>query len=259
MDDELRVALWNSVYVCYFGDYFRQVLDEQSFNLLAMQICAGVMKRSLSSIVPDDVIFQWIEKWIFNSEWNRVYDLIEFLPSHCPPSDESRGINTKFRAAVNGVLERNLAGYRFVGDKLVRITVEEEIRAIEESLTLGGPFAPVSEHIRQSLQLLSDRKTPDYRNSIKESISAVEAACQVVSGKPKATLGEALRAVGDESAHPALRAAFEKLYGWTSDAAGIRHAKADDTSVGFAEAQYMVVSCSAFTNYLAAKLATVGR
>ena len=107
--------------------------------------------------------------------------------------------------------------------------------------------------MNQALQLLSNRESPDYPNSIKESITAVEAAAEVISGKPKATLGDALKVIGDESAHPALRDAFSKLYGWTSDAAGIRHASLDGTSVGFAEAQFMVVACSAFTNYLAAK------
>ena len=183
-----------------------------------------------------------------------MYELIEFMPDNYRPSKESRkGINNSFRTDVNLVLEREFAGYRFVGDKLVRITGKQEIQSIEESLKLGGPFTQVSGHIHRALQSLSDRETPDYPNSIKESILAVEAACRVVSGKPKATLGDALKAVGDESAHPALRGAFEKLYGWTSDAAGIRHAMSGDTSVDFADAQFMVIACSAFTNYLATK------
>lgn len=255
MDDNLRVDLWNTVYLSYVAEYFAHILDEESFNWLAYAIWASVMKRSLGKITPYEVMFTWIEYWIQNSAWNRVYDLIEFIPNNCPPRHESRGINARFRSAINSVLERNLAGYRFVGNELVRITADEELQSIEKSLTLAEPFATASEHLRQAVQLLSDREDPDYRNSIKESISAVEAACQVVSGKPKATLGDALRAVGDESAHPALRAAFEKLYGWTSNAAGIRHAMTDDTSASFEEAQFMVVACSAFTNYLAAKFA----
>ena len=194
-----------------------------------------------------------IKEWILKMPWNRVYDLVEFLPNNYPSTED---VNNGFRAAVNRVLEREFAGYRFVGDKLVRIADKQEIQSVEESLKFDGPLTPASDHLRQALHLLSDRESPDYRNSIKESISAVEAACRVVSGKPKATLSDALKAVGDESAHPALRDAFEKLYGWTSDTAGIRHAMSGDTSVDFADAQFMAVACSAFTNYLATKSAS---
>jgi hypothetical protein len=51
--------------------------------------------------------------------------------------------------------------------------------------------------------------------------------------------------------HPALEAAFTKLYGYTSDAKGIRHALLDDDEVvTFEEAKFMLVACSAFINYV---------
>ena len=56
--------------------------------------------------------------------------------------------------------------------------------------------------------------------------------------------------------HGALKAAFVKLYGYTSDADGIRHAILDEPNVDFDEAKYMVVVCSAFVNYLASKANT---
>jgi hypothetical protein len=39
----------------------------------------------------------------------------------------------------------------------------------------------------ECLQALSDRKSPDYRNSVKESISAVEAACNLLTRVRRAT------------------------------------------------------------------------
>ncbi len=44
--------------------------------------------------------------------------------------------------------------------------------------------------------------------------------------------------------------AFNKLYGYTSDKSGIRHNGGVDENTTFEEAQYMLVSCSAFLNYL---------
>ena len=51
--------------------------------------------------------------------------------------------------------------------------------------------------------------------------------------------------------HPVLEAAFEKLYGYTSDASGIRHAgQIDGPEATFDEAKFMLVACSGFVNYL---------
>ena len=103
---------------------------------------------------------------------------------------------------------------------------------------------------------LSDRKTPDYRNSIKESISAVEAMARIVAGTPKATLGDALKVMErKQQLHPALKEAFSKLYGYANDSDGIRHAiNNEDTAVGQSIAKYFLLSCTSFINYLKANL-----
>ena len=53
--------------------------------------------------------------------------------------------------------------------------------------------------------------------------------------------------------HGALKEAFKKLYGYTSDAGGIRHGSLDLANVDYDLAKYMLVSCSAFINYLISK------
>ena len=48
-----------------------------------------------------------------------------------------------------------------------------------------------------------------------------------------------------------LKVAFEKLYSYTNDKGGVRHADGLFVSeVSFEEAKFMLVSCSAFVNYL---------
>ena len=54
--------------------------------------------------------------------------------------------------------------------------------------------------------------------------------------------------------HPALKLAFKKLYGYTNDKDGIRHSLMDKDTIDFEDAKYMIVSCSAFVNYVIAKL-----
>ena len=89
---------------------------------------------------------------------------------------------------------------------------------------------------------LSNRKQPDYRNSIKESISAVESISKVISGDPKAELGKALKIIKTKiGLHTALEQGFLKIYGYTSDADGIRHALMEQSSCDFEDAKYMLV------------------
>ena len=58
--------------------------------------------------------------------------------------------------------------------------------------------------------------------------------------------------------HPALKKAFNNLYGYTSDSGGIRHASLSESNLKFEDAKFMLVSCSAFTNYLIAKISDKG-
>jgi len=43
------------------------------------------------------------------------------------------------------------------------------------------------------------------------------------------------------------------IYGYTSDEGGIRHAMLEEKIIDFEDAKFMLVSCSAFINYLIMK------
>ena len=110
--------------------------------------------------------------------------------------------------------------------------------------------------MKKAVVILADRDNKDYKNCIKESICAVESMCQIITKNDKATLGQALKSLKDSGLkiHPALEAAFSKLYGYTSDEGGIRHCEGMfESDVSFEEAKFMLVSCSAFVNYLIAE------
>ena len=125
MDNELRTGLWNAFYRFYANE-IRYVFYDRNFGFFIEGLWADVLKRPLNDIIvryPErflNEVYDWIH---LRAPWNRVYDLIEFLPSNYPLEP----LTSNFRAEVNRVLERECAGYRFVSDKLVRITAEEEI------------------------------------------------------------------------------------------------------------------------------------
>lgn len=78
-------------------------------------------------------------------------------------------------------------------------------------------------------------------------------------GTDSATLDAALKELSKKTEiHGALSSGFSKLYGYTSDESGIRHAILEEPNIGFAEAKYMIVSCSAFVNFLIQKADAAG-
>lgn len=141
------------------------------------------------------------------------------------------------------------------------ISSSAEVASIESALstTSATGLAGAHTHIATALQLLAKRPDPDYRNSIKESISAVEALAKQLGTADSQGLAGALSELGKKvPLHGAFRSALLSLYGYTSDEGGIRHAMLEEPSLGYEEAKYMAVACSAFVNFLAAKAQRAG-
>lgn len=190
-----------------------------------------------------------------NVIWYKKLDMLEFAIKWMFKNygDNARqDALRKFVQYLNIRFQKLGFAYRIVNNQIVEITSEEEIVEIEEALKVSDP---ITEHLSTSMALLSQRPNPDYRNSIKESISAVEYICREITGKT--TLGDALKELDKKGLQLSnmLKTAFEKLYVYTNDkATGIRHALMDEKDApGFDEAKFMLVACSAFVNYINAK------
>ena len=137
---------------------------------------------------------------------------------------------------------------------LTDITNPQEIEMLETALT-DSQFVGVETHLQRALALYAQRDDPDYRNSIKESISAVESIAKIISGKPKASLSDALKEIDSKKRlHASLKEGFIKLYGYTSNADGIRHSAMDKPNLDAADARYFLLSCTSFINYLKAQI-----
>ena len=178
--------------------------------------------------------------------WYEVYDFVEYTLNYMG--------NVKEIAGINQVLERELSGYRFVGGYITDITSKQELVMLESTLA-DDEFPIVNAHLKRALALMSNKREPDYRNSVKESISAVESLARKIANKSNASLGDALNILGrSNTIHPALKKSFASLYGYTSDANGIRHAFSDETDITPADAKFFLLSCTSFINYLKSKM-----
>jgi hypothetical protein len=249
VDVDLRNALWTAV------TRWRRKHDSSSrmihFDDLMRAFWLSYYKQPLDTLPGPDAVLGQLRNKFLNEDWYYCYDILEFLVTNYPDIDWK----VELIQECNQSLERELSAYRFVGNQMTQITSETEIQAIEQALASSSDLKPVQQHLATALEYLSDRKTPDYRNSIKESISAVESLCNLITGD-KASLGEALKQLEKRiPIHPALKKAFSSIYGYTSDAHGIRHALLDEANLDFEDAKFMLVSCSGFVNYLIAKRA----
>ncbi len=268
VDEDLKNSLWN----CFlkFVEVLTPFTGVKLFRRLGELLWINYFKQPLDTLSNDpSEIYKYIRDYFFDSKrkWNEIYDFIEFVVKVYPfvvnddvDSKKKNEFIKAFIKACNIVLERELSAYRFVGEKIIKITSEIEIKEIEEALENTkniDKLKPVNEHLKRAIELLSDRKSPDYRNSIKESISALESLCKIIINDGNKTLGKALNIMKDQKIidlHSALYQIGHNLYGYASDCGGIRHGKSvPNCNVNFEDAKFMLLCCSSYINYLIAK------
>ena len=167
--------------------------------------------------------------------------------------ETARSHAAKRAAEVLGA-ERRLADGAEVGPHpaIPPGTTTEKGRSVVESLeTLRRAGLDASSaHLGKASACIA---TGDWAGSIRESMRAVEAVARQVDPQAPQTLTAALKSLERRGAlHPALRVAFDKLYGYASDRQGIRHPLLDPAGApaGRDEAAFMLGACASFARYL---------
>ncbi len=246
----LRERIWNTFYKQEYDLYDPVEYTGYTTGIEDMMIEMGVKYEfPRNKIIKDknaDSLYRYIVQC--GAIWYRIYDFIEKYLG-IKEEDIAKEMTLKF----NHILEEEVAPYRILNGLVVPIVNESELNTL--SVTINSEYTSVSKHMQKALELYSDRQKPDYENSVKESISAVEAMCSIITGEESVTLGKTLKKLKDcgVNIHSALESAFLKLYGYTSDSGGIRHGSIEFVNVPSEDAKYMMVSCSAFVNYLIEK------
>ncbi|BCA94887.1 hypothetical protein TUM19329_12480 [Legionella antarctica] len=249
INTKLMTSLWNCIF-----EIFKENIKVRSFDgscfwtegmLDAVQKCWTdffYCEYDNFPMSPTNFINAFKSKF-FKLKWNEVYDLLEFLAETLPES---------FKKKCNLILEKEYSAYRFVGSAILEIINGKEILSVESAMQ--SPFYLVNEHIEKAVKLLSNKENPDVQNSIKESISAIEALIRIITKNKKGTLGDLMNHPNLQL-HPSLKEGIKKFYGFASDQGGIRHSnKENSISVGYSDALFKVVFCSSFINYMISKL-----
>lgn len=254
------------------ANLLREWYDDGKFAQYRSEFCERLLKdiyfefvddqaRNIIKYQNDDFIESYIYLPISANSYDEVLTIVEYTTNYFIQWQKlqyRKGFHyydlIDYKAEINELFQREYVGYRFIDGEITPISDDIEVAEIEKSLDIE--FQGCKSHIKKALGFLSDRENPDYKNSIKESISAVESICQIIAQNSKATLGEALKKLEEHGVkiHEAMKKSFSSLYGYTTDEGGIRHCEGMfESNVTFEEAKFMLVSCSAFVNYLIAE------
>ena len=196
--------------------------------------------------------------------YNGIFDFLQIAMRHKSGGGLFRLGGIPFHELVARVLGECMCAYTVIDDEvptIVPIALPEQKESIEAAFTVlkSGPFDGARAHLRNSAQCLNDNEPA---GSVRESIHAVESvACQLDPGAAK-TLQLALTALSKNNValHPAFETGIKKLYAYTNDEKGIRHALVDskDANVDTEDAVFMFGACASFSAYLVSKARKAG-
>lgn len=258
--DAISVNLWTDLFNTLLLTSSKS--DEEEQQKLGQDIWMHFLHMPLGEIPRTQMyeivlladIIEYVRDKSYVAPDFRVYDLLEFVCA----DQYTRSLRQPLQTQANQDFERDFAAVRLIDGLITPITDEQQRATIE--IAMQTPLAGIQVQLHNSLALMSDHTDPKYGDSMKNSISAVETLCRKIIHENKATLGQALKQLKNAGIqlHPSLEKAFELMYGYTSDESGARHALMDEGHLELEDARYLLVTCSAFINYLVVKADKAG-
>lgn len=246
IDEKLKNRLWDVIYrtILYY-----QSNEWEKLLLYCWTNFFGERNPSLpGSAFADKTVplLKIIEKKYYSLAWCEIYDFLEFLINYMP---------NNFQSSCNQILEEENSAYRFVNSLIMPITTEIEIKNIETASST--PYQCANKHIQKACKLLSDRQNPDYANSVKESISAIEGLLRELFSMTSESLGDILKKKEKElGLDTNLHKAIEKIYAYRGNASAVGHSikpGSQPSQPDRADANFLLVMCSAFINFIIEK------
>jgi hypothetical protein len=246
LSDHARTRLWDVFYIEIFQKNREGVDLHPHLEAFFLVIWTELDHQPIDQYLGSWEFLKSIRERFLSGVWHFSFDIFEAIFEDSENLMRDGG-EVAFR--LRDALERENQAYTFVGGRFVERMMPHEVQSVETALqtTIEG----VRVHLTSALRKLSDRDKPDFRDSIKESISAVESACHYVTNQKKSTLEAALRILDNRKPWPpGFKDSLAKLYAWTGEEDGVRHPMMEASDLERGDAQFMLVTCSAVVNYL---------
>jgi hypothetical protein len=255
VSSELRARLWEYIYSelddsshrdshgRYLSDNWEEALKHAHVRLLHRPL--DEFRGSLSGHIDD------LKARFMDLGYLDVYGWLQHMLRRRP--------TPYFADDIGTILRECRSAYRVIdGDVLVPVGSDTEARVIGAALgdLRGAGLVGGLEHLKQASGELT---ASHFAPSVRESIQAVESVVRVL--EPDGDFSRALAKLeAKTNIHGALKRGFTAIYGFTSDAQGIRHALLEKGApdVDEADALFMIGACSAFVSYLINKARAAG-
>lgn len=248
ISEEARIKLWSLLYgyVRKSAASLRSPLGSAWQGiLLALHI--DFLGRPADEFSPwmDDFVAEYKGRVLRKEPFNWVFDLLESIMRHseCPQPfiDDAAAIFEECRLAY-------LVDKKGIPVTIIPAATPDEGAAISNALqdVRAAGLSGAESHLRESGRLIN---AGDWAGSVRESIHAVVSVARSITPDAQQSLSPALNKMG--RLHPALRGAFSKLYGYTSNEQGIRHELLDkpESPAQQDEAVFMLGACASFVSY----------
>ncbi|WP_397447771.1 AbiJ-NTD4 domain-containing protein [Polaribacter sp. R77954] len=182
-----------------------------------------------------------------NCEWYLVYDIIEVIIQKLNGAEKET-----FISEINEYFVTNGIGWKIVneeietrGDEVFETAVNTVVKVLE-----SAKLQTAKTEIREALNDLSRRPSPDITGAIQHSLACLECVSREITGDKKATLGELMKKYPGVIPSP-LDQAVTKIWGFTSEQG--RHLR-EGEAPEYLEAELVVEVTAAISTYLGKKL-----
>ena len=254
LSEEARVRLWDCLVVFAWrgslGESHYRWRLEPYWRPIFQLLNSNFLLKPIDEFTEDEgaLVNMYRPAVLHDLPLNKVFDLFQMIMRHqnCP-SDFTLGVATTF--------ERFRLAYVVDTEQPVTIlpaVTEQEgeaiIGAIKELREAGLHGAET--HLKKAGELVNEG---DWPGAVRESINAVESVARQLDPDASKELEPALASLERKGRlHPAMKQAFSRLYGYTSDEEGIRHALLTNATspAGKDEAVFMLGACASFASYL---------
>ena len=263
LSSELRMEIWNEVRSWMlrgregqrpryrFGPVYRRFIE---------RVLGRLHKKSHDTITTGyGSTMDQFKNMILDAEFHTVLDFIEIVANDIDAGGLTPRIERVDIVRIMSLFDKYGAPYFLSTETPFHFsprTSEEQGIAIRKAIdTLHeNHMEGATAHLRDATQHL---RRQEWGDSIADSIHAVESVARRIDPRASRNLSAALDSLERAGLlnHQALKQAFSKLYGYTSDEQGIRHALLDRGSpdVGLDEAMFMFGACASFAAYLVEK------
>ena len=231
ISDDLRREIWNGVYSFFHSLQNKPLVYGPMRGSIQVALGRYYKKPESQTNTNYILVVRDMESIMMGHDFNQVLDFIEIII-------EENVIPKNVGLKIGRLFEKHGAAYRLdfssTPYRFIPSASKEQSESTQHALQIlhEGNMVGATTHLRQAAEHINARQ---YADAITDCIHAVESVARIIDPKSSTTLGPALNSLEKANVlnHPVLKQAFLKLYSYTSDEQGLRHALLDQNTACF--------------------------